>query len=210
MDEPLSNLDARLRVQIRAEIAALQRRFQTTTLYVTHDQVEAMTLGDRVAVMEAGCLLQVDTPQRVYERPANTFVAGFVGTPGMNLIETRLRADVDGLYMALGDAWFPVPPGVAADPGSLVAHAAEPLLAGLRPEAFSLTGTEHAVVEAQVSAVEILGHEALVYFRLPWRGGEPLVARLPCGPAVKRHDRLPLAIDASRLYFFTADGAAIY
>jgi multiple sugar transport system ATP-binding protein len=210
MDEPLSNLDAKLRVQIRTEIAALQRRFNATTLYVTHDQVEAMTLGDRVAVMEAGRLQQVDPPRRLYDRPANTFVAAFVGSPGMNLFETRLRAGADDLFMALGDAWIRVPPDIAADRGALATHCGKPLLAGVRPEAFCVAGAGQAAIEGRVEAVEILGHEALVYFRPPWPGSKPLVARLAGQPDVTRHEQLPLGIDASRLYFFSAKGEAIY
>src|SRR5213078_787919 len=104
MDEPLSNLDAKLRVQMRAEIARIQRRLKVTTLYVTHDQVEAMTMADRVAVMRRGILQQTDAPQRVYEAPANLFVASFVGSPPMNLLEARLRRSADGLVCSLGDA----------------------------------------------------------------------------------------------------------
>ena len=104
MDEPLSNLDAKLRVQMRAEIARIQRRLKVTTLYVTHDQVEAMTMADRVAVMRRGILQQTDAPQRVYEAPANLFVASFVGSPPMNLLEARLQRSADGLVCSLGDA----------------------------------------------------------------------------------------------------------
>src|SRR5205085_30448 len=109
MDEPLSNLDAKLRVQMRADIAHLQRELGTTTIYVTHDQVEAMTMGDRVAVMSQGVLQQVDTPQRLYDHPANLFVAGFIGTPPMNLLEADVRTDGDGDGIAVTIAGQPVP-----------------------------------------------------------------------------------------------------
>src|SRR5207237_7468641 len=101
MDEPLSNLDAKLRVQMRADIAHLQRELGTTTIYVTHDQVEAMTMGDRVAVMSQGVLQQVDTPQRLYDHPANLFVAGFIGTPPMNLLEGNVRSDNGGFAVTI-------------------------------------------------------------------------------------------------------------
>src|SRR5439155_1393212 len=103
MDEPLSNLDAKLRVQMRAEIHKLQRALEVTTIYVTHDQTEAMTMGDRVAVMSGGHLQQVDTPEQVYERPANQFVAGFIGSPAMNMINARLTRTADGLIVIFGE-----------------------------------------------------------------------------------------------------------
>jgi len=150
MDEPLSNLDAKLRVQMRAEIASLQRRLGTTTLYVTHDQVEALTLGDRIAVLKAGVLQQVGTPQEIFDRPANTFVAAFIGSPSMNLLQGRIVAGPDGgLAVRLGapsqDAASPLAAGglsLALAAGalerypSLAERQGEELILGLRPEAF--------------------------------------------------------------------------
>jgi multiple sugar transport system ATP-binding protein len=144
MDEPLSNLDAKLRVETRANLAALQRRLGTTTLYVTHDQVEAMTMGHRVAVLSEGRLRQCDTPRRLYERPANTYVAGFIGSPGMNLVPVRRTGpdvDLDGLRL-------PVP-----------AEGPEELVVGLRPEAL-VPGDD---LELLVELVEELGADAYVY-----------------------------------------------
>src|SRR5687768_10725147 len=115
MDEPLSNLDAKLRVQMRAEIARLQHDIDVTTIYVTHDQIEAMTMGDRVAVIRKGMLQQVDNPQRLYERPRNIFVAGFIGSPAMNLLEASLARSDGALVVQLGDLQLPVPPEVLAE-----------------------------------------------------------------------------------------------
>src|SRR5476651_676484 len=130
MDEPLSNLDAKLRVATRTQIAALQRRLDTTTVYVTHDQVEAMTMGDRVAVMKDGVLQQVDVPRTLYDSPVNAFVAGFIGSPAMNLIEGTLSAK----GVTIGSTVLPVPPALkkAAGTGKVTV--------GLRPESLELVG----------------------------------------------------------------------
>lgn len=161
MDEPLSNLDAKLRVTTRAEIAALQRRLGTTTVYVTHDQVEAMTMGDRVAVLNDGVLQQVDTPRELYNHPNNVFVAGFVGSPAMNLIETTVES---GGAVRLGDIPVPTRDGVVR-PGQRVT-------VGIRPEHLRFSESEGFGFE--VDLVEELGSDAYIYGRaeLP---GEPLV-----------------------------------
>ncbi|NHN54937.1 sn-glycerol-3-phosphate ABC transporter ATP-binding protein UgpC [Calidifontibacter sp. DB0510] len=148
MDEPLSNLDAKLRVSTRAQIAALQRRLGVTTVYVTHDQVEAMTMGHRVAVLNAGVLQQVDTPEALYDRPVNTFVAGFIGSPAINLVEAPVR---DGQADLLG---APVPLQQRAD--------AERVILGVRPESWTV-GAQG--VPVRVELVESLGAEAFVYGR---------------------------------------------
>jgi len=153
MDEPLSNLDAKLRVSMRAQLAALHARLATTTVYVTHDQVEAMTLGHRVAVMRDGRILQVDTPQRLYAQPANLFVAAFIGSPAMNLVE----AEVDGETIAFGGLRIPArPPGRA-----------DRLIVGIRPEAFEDVAFADPVlptIDVQAEVVEDLGPDAHVVF----------------------------------------------
>jgi multiple sugar transport system ATP-binding protein len=158
MDEPLSNLDAKLRVQTRTEIAALQRRLGTTTVYVTHDQVEAMTMGDRVAVLKEGVLQQVDTPRNLYARPRNEFVAGFIGSPAMNLVPVPLA---EGGAVLAGHA-VPLPRtalGALAEEGSRTATL------GFRPEAVEFVGAGQGFpVEVQV--VEELGSDAYAYGRL--------------------------------------------
>jgi multiple sugar transport system ATP-binding protein len=150
LDEPLSNLDAQLRTQLRADLKQLHQRFSTTTIYVTHDQVEAMTLGDRIAVMSDGKLLQLGTPQEIYRRPANVFVAGFIGSPPMNL----LSASATGGRVHAGDLELEVS---GAPSGELVV--------GVRPEALRLvTGaTEEQAMQVRAEVVELLGHETIVY-----------------------------------------------
>src|SRR5438874_1311575 len=162
MDEPLSNLDAKLRVQMRAEIARIQRRLKVTTLYVTHDQVEAMTMADRVAVMRRGLLQQTDAPQRVYESPANLFVASFVGSPPMNLLEARLERSGDGLACRLGGAELELGPRP-----ELERYAGGTVGLGIRPEhvreADGDGPGEHARLRGEALLVEALGAELLVH-----------------------------------------------
>jgi multiple sugar transport system ATP-binding protein len=158
MDEPLSNLDAKLRVQTRTEIAALQRRLGTTTVYVTHDQVEAMTMGDRVAVLKDGVLQQVDTPRNLYDRPANEFVAGFIGSPAMNLVQVPLTEGA----AVLGGYPVPLPRSavaVLAEEGSRTATL------GFRPEAVQFVAPGEGF-PVEVLVVEELGSDAYAYGRL--------------------------------------------
>jgi len=210
MDEPLSNLDARLRVQIRAEIAALQRRVGTTTLYVTHDQVEAMSLGHRVAVMGAGRLQQVGRPQAVYDRPANSFVAGFIGSPGMNLFPVRLRGDGTKIEMLLGETAVKLPSTLLAALGPVLASQADkPITGGLRPEAFRVEGQGTALIEATISAIEALGHESLTYFPAPWAPEHILAARIGTRYPVRVGETIRLGLDPRELNFFDRAGDAI-
>src|SRR5215813_5355336 len=137
MDEPLSNLDAKLRVQMRAEIARTTRQMGTTTIYVTHDQTEAMTLGHRVAVMKKGVLQQVAAPQELYERPVNLFVAGFIGSPAMNLLQGTLHRDGESYELSLGSQRLTVPAEVLADRPSLSGYLDRPVAVGIRPEDLS-------------------------------------------------------------------------
>jgi multiple sugar transport system ATP-binding protein len=134
MDEPLSNLDARLRVQMRAEVARVQRELGVTTIYVTHDQVEAMTMGDRVAVLRGGVLQQTGEPQAVFDRPANLFVASFIGSPPMNLVQARLEAGERGIVAHVGDQALEVLPEIVADRPALRSHAGRTVGLGIRPE----------------------------------------------------------------------------
>jgi multiple sugar transport system ATP-binding protein len=155
MDEPLSNLDAKLRVQTRTEIAALQRRLGTTTVYVTHDQVEAMTMGDRVCVLKDGYLMQVDTPRNLYDKPDNVFVAGFIGSPAMNLVDV----DLDGQGAVLGGRSFPLPRETMA---ALAADGSKTATLGFRPEGVRLVG-EGEGFPFEVVVVEELGSDAYAY-----------------------------------------------
>src|SRR6187401_2718197 len=156
MDEPLSNLDAKLRVQMRAEIARIQKALEVTTLYVTHDQVEAMTMGDRVAVMRDGILQQVDTPQRLYDLPANLFVASFVGSPPMNLFEANVEAD--GAQLVFGETRLDL------GARSLRDYSGRRVVVGIRPEEVrEASGWDGAHVRGRVLLVEALGAEQLVH-----------------------------------------------
>src|SRR6478672_242304 len=166
MDEPLSNLDAKLRVQMRAEISRIQRQLSVTTVYVTHDQVEAMTMGDRVAVMRKGLLQQFDVPQRLYERPANLFVASFMGSPAMNVLEGSLERNGDGLVCRIGTSTLVLPAEVQQARPELASYVGKPVAVGIRPEAFDArTGSDGdgARLRGHVQAVEALGPEQFVY-----------------------------------------------
>ena len=169
MDEPLSNLDAKLRVQMRSEISGLQHQLGVTTLYVTHDQVEAMTMGTRVAVMKNGRLQQCSAPQDLYDNPTNVFVAGFIGSPKMGLFNTVLQAGENGaLSFAFGPHTIAVPREVVARRPKLAAHTGETITIGIRPEGFSLTSEAGPnVLEATAEVVEMLGSETLVFFVAP-------------------------------------------
>src|SRR5581483_1629233 len=212
MDEPLSNLDAKLRVQMRAELVKLHQRLGVTTLYVTHDQVEAMTLGQRVAVLDRGVVQQVDTPDALYNRPANTFVATFIGSPQMNF----MRGTVAGGELAVGPYRLPLP-GRAAAGG-----ASGEVLVGLRPEHFAIADDRAAAaLPAVVDITEQLGPETLVYFRIDGLEAEPipgaeeqlggaLVARLDPRAQASPGQRVAMAIDLGRAHFFDpASGRAL-
>jgi multiple sugar transport system ATP-binding protein len=172
MDEPLSNLDAKLRVQMRAEIARIQRGLGTTTIYVTHDQIEAMTMGDRVAVMKRGILQQVDQPQGLYEQPVNLFVGGFIGSPAMNLVEATLEAaDGDGLGVRFGDQRLRVADTLVSDRPALRERSDRPIVLGIRPEnledaALASDAPDDQRIRGTVELVELMGAEAYVHFTL--------------------------------------------
>jgi multiple sugar transport system ATP-binding protein len=169
MDEPLSNLDAKLRVQMRAEIHQLQRRLGVTTIYVTHDQVEAMTMGDRVAVMNRGHLQQVDTPQTLYDNPKNEFVAGFIGSPSINLVEAQLSRDNGHLAVRFGGNALTVDEQVARNKSTLADYVGRNVILGIRPEDFEDASLESDIpadrrVKATAELTEPLGADVLVHF----------------------------------------------
>ncbi len=168
MDEPLSNLDAKLRVQMRAEVSRIQRRLGVATLYVTHDQIEAMTMGDRVAVMRSGRLQQCDAPQTLYDHPANLFVAAFIGSPAMNLYQADV--DPEGARLRLGEQAIELPAKLRGD-STIGPYRGKSLVVGVRPEDLTdaaLAGQDdsHARLEGEVDLVEALGAEKLVHFRI--------------------------------------------
>ena len=217
MDEPLSNLDAKLRVSMRAQLAALHARLTTTTIYVTHDQIEAMTLGQRVAVMRDGRIQQADTPQELYAHPANLFVAAFIGSPAMNLVE----ADIDGGRLHFGGYAIPLPAG-HAPPNRRV-------IAGIRPEAFednAFAESSLPRIEVKVEVVEELGPDTHVLFSvaaprveagevraaagdedalLATVEGSLFTARVDPGTSAKPAKTLQLAVDPSRFHYFDAE-----
>ena len=178
MDEPLSNLDAKLRVQMRAEINDLQQRLGTTTLYVTHDQVEAMTMGDRVAVLKAGRLEQVDAPQRLYDHPNTIFVAGFMGSPSMNLAEAQVSSENGRLFAELEDGGIRlhVPDEALEQYPRVGDYAGQRVAVGMRPEHFALreeVKDDQVLPGREIALVEMLGSEMLVHFKT---GARPIVS----------------------------------
>jgi multiple sugar transport system ATP-binding protein len=196
MDEPLSNLDAKLRVATRAEIASLQSNLGVTTLYVTHDQVEAMTMGHRVAVMRDGVLQQCDAPRVLYAQPRNAFVAGFIGSPAMNL----LGATVEAGGVRIGPTLIPVPRGLPSPVGAAVT-------VGLRPEGLALASAGEGV-PATVSIVEELGAEAFVHAKLADGSGGPgaadIVARVEPSAAPRNGELIHLGVRGESMLFFDA------
>jgi multiple sugar transport system ATP-binding protein len=208
MDEPLSNLDAKLRVQMRAEIQRLQHRLGTTTVYVTHDQVEAMTMGDRVALMRDGRLVQVDRPLALYERPADLFVAGFIGSPAMNFVRARLSRSNGSILAAFGSTTLELP--ARALPSAVAARQGGDVILGLRPEhledATLAPADGRPLLRASVSLAEPVGAQVIVHLELDSAvaGGEggDVCACLGPSTACVPGDLLTLAIDPARLHFF--------
>ena len=197
MDEPLSNLDAKLRVQTRTQIASLQRQLGTTTVYVTHDQVEAMTMGDRVAVLRDGVLQQCAAPRELYRDPVNVFVAGFMGSPAMNLFTLPILNQ----SVSLGDWIIPIPREVA--------NTAPEVVVGIRPEHLEVDGLG---VEIEVEVVEDLGSDAFIYGRLVAGANnpasdKPIVARVDWRSAPERGTRMHLRPSPGHIYFFASNPA---
>jgi multiple sugar transport system ATP-binding protein len=206
LDEPLSNLDARLRLSMRVEIARLHRRFGTTTIYVTHDQVEAMTLGQRIVVFDQGAIQQIDTPMELYERPANLFVAGFLGSPAMNLLRGTLHAN-DGLALATaaGTVRLGAPPQMDALDG----WCDREVILGVRPEDLHPCAVDDPAValEARLEVLEPVGNEVFLNLR---HGDFSLVARIPPRVACAPGEIVRLGIATRRLHFFDpCDGTRI-
>jgi multiple sugar transport system ATP-binding protein len=238
MDEPLSNLDAKLRVQMRAEIARLQRDLEVTTIYVTHDQSEAMTLGDRVCVMRGGFLQQVAVPQLLYEQPANLFVAEFIGSPAMNLVEAELERRDGGFVVRIGGDELQVDPATAAARPALVGYSGRRLAVGIRPEDMDDAAVSPGPqrLRASVDIREDLGSEVFLHFSVaaaPVKtrdvaaalepeafealqaqaesAGTPFVARVDRSSRARERQAVELAVDTRRLHFFDLEtGLGIY
>jgi multiple sugar transport system ATP-binding protein len=206
MDEPLSNLDAALRVQMRVELSRLHERFKATTVYVTHDQIEAMTIGDRIAVMNRGRLQQCDTPERLYERPANLFVAGFIGAPKMNLAAGRIASA--GGVPAIEWLGQVVPlDGELADASRHLGESS--VTVGLRPEDLRWSRDAPPACSARLNAlvevVEPVGSETYVVVRV---GDSALTARFPSRSGVRAGDQVELAFDPAHIHVFSGDSGA--
>ena len=194
-DEPLSNLDAKLRVELRGEIKRLHERLGASIVYVTHDQIEAMTLGTRIVVLNQGVIQQVGTPQEIFEEPANLFVADFMGSPPMNLIPARVAPGSGGRELVLSDGNRL---RIAEPPGALAARENAELIVGLRPEMFSLTASPDGLaVTAQL--VENAGSDTFITTEL---GGKPVVARLPGRLRVEQHSPIHLVADTRHACYF--------
>ncbi|MGI8899370.1 MAG: ABC transporter ATP-binding protein [Nocardioides sp.] len=195
MDEPLSNLDAKLRVQTRSQIAALQRRLGLTTVYVTHDQVEATTMGDRVAVLKDGILQQVDSPRSMYDNPKNVFVAGFIGSPAMNLFEV----DVDGGSMRFGAAELPIPTETAEEVGK----EGQKVTVGVRPEDMELAGDGQGL-QTTVNLVEELGADAYIFGTADLNGqAHDVIARVDGRQPPRKGDSVHLAPKHGHVHLFS-------
>ncbi|MGM0575645.1 MAG: ABC transporter ATP-binding protein [Myxococcota bacterium] len=200
-DEPLSNLDAKLRVQMRLEIARLHGQLGTTTVYVTHDQIEAMTLADRIAVMSEGELQQLGTPMEIYHQPANRFVAGFIGSPAMNFVPGRLEGEGGGLAFVADGLRVPL----SARQREAILSAGQPrgeVTLGVRPQQLKRAETE-ADFEGRVDIVERMGAESFVHLSVD---GADVVARVPGDVAVTAGARLPIAVARDHVHLFAADG----
>jgi multiple sugar transport system ATP-binding protein len=233
MDEPLSNLDAKLRVQMRAQIAKLQHDLGTTTIYVTHDQVEAMTMGDRVAVMNLGELLQVDRPQQLYDAPLNMFVASFIGTPPMNLFRADLVREGENVGVALAGVTVPVGPAALRRYGGIRGRGGRPVVVGLRAEDVhpAASRPDLPTITARVELLEALGSGLMAYFHLDAEQVLPagaatadaeieqeegmaqpnLVAHFPPHVDVALGEELPVAVNPDALHFFDGEsGAALH
>jgi multiple sugar transport system ATP-binding protein len=239
MDEPLSNLDARLRVQMRAEISRLQHDLGVTTLYVTHDQVEAMTMGDRVAVMRRGELQQVAPPQELYDRPANLFVAGFMGSPAMNMLEASIERSSRGLSALVGSQRVALDDELVALRPALENYVGRDVVLGIRPESLADPALgAHAGRDRRLTGLvglrEALGSEVLVHLRIDARpaitaevreladdaGGETpaagnagtvIVCRFPAGSDARTDQIRDVAVDTRALHFFDPDsGDGVY
>jgi multiple sugar transport system ATP-binding protein len=201
MDEPLSNLDAKLRVQTRAEIARLHQRLKTTVVYVTHDQVEAMTMGSRIAVMSEGILMQVGTPQVLYDTPLNRFVAGFIGSPAMNFVDTTVDGSGDASRL-VGPADWSIP--LPARLRSAVPSSGGKLIAGFRPEHLEIGegGPDAGGFRARADVVEYLGNEELLHVNA---AGQDIVAIVDSSHRVRPGDIVSLMLPLSKLHVFDAE-----
>jgi multiple sugar transport system ATP-binding protein len=202
LDEPLSNLDAKLRVQTRAEISKLHQRLGTTFIYVTHDQVEALTMADRIAVMRDGVLQQVDTPQHLYDHPGNVFVAGFIGSPSMNFFSGTITGTLGEMYLDSGTVRLRIPQSEVEQVGQ--EHIGREVIFGVRPEdihhpQYTPAGVNQQLVEAMVDVTELMGNEIFVYLQA---GEQNFIARVDPRADLRAGDKVQMAFNADKIHIF--------
>jgi multiple sugar transport system ATP-binding protein len=202
-DEPLSNLDAELRVQMRVEINKLHRKLGATMIFVTHDQVEAMTLADRIVVLRAGRIEQVGTPLELYNHPANLFVAGFIGSPRMNFLAAQIVTGAEGGTRVRGESGLDLP----FPPGNRLPSPDKKVTVGIRPENIKIADPQRAMLTGEVQIAEHLGGETFLYVALA--SGETVVAEVRGQAAVAAGERIGVELDAGAIHFFGSDGMAI-
>ena len=207
LDEPLSNLDAKLRATMRTELTKLHNRVGTTFMYVTHDQVEAMTMATRIVVMKDGLIQQVDSPQKLYEKPVNIFVAGFIGTPQMNFLNGVLEKEGEDLYFIYEGNKLKMPADKAKDP-ALAEYIGKEVVGGLRPECIhddelNIANCEGAVIETFVDVTELMGAEIYLYLNVGEEG--KLIARVSSRSSTRAGDTIKVGFDMSRMHIFDKD-----
>jgi multiple sugar transport system ATP-binding protein len=211
MDEPLSNLDAKLRVQMRTEITKLHQRLQATFIYVTHDQTEAMTMGSRIVVMKDGFVQQVDSPQNLYDHPVNLFVAGFIGTPQMNFFKVKLVKEADGVYAVFGDNKIKVPQSKLQKFVS-DSYIGKEVYMGIRPENVHdepehLEKSPETIIDVTVEITELMGSETYLYLKTSGKE-ENIIARVDPRSTAHSGDEIRVCFDGHRLHFFDIDTEA--
>lgn len=206
LDEPLSNLDAKLRAAMRTEITKLHKKLGTTFIYVTHDQVEAMTMASRIVVMKDGLIQQVDTPQNLYSKPTNLFVAGFIGSPQMNFINATIVKDGDDFFAVFGDFKIKLPASKNTD-NCLTPYEGKEVIIGVRPEDIEdteefIAANPTSVVEVDVDVTELMGAETYLYVKC---AGQDLIARVAPTSTAKSGDKIKIAFEADRIHIFDKD-----
>ena len=213
LDEPLSNLDAKLRASMRTELTKLHKKVETTFVYVTHDQVEAMTMATRIVVMKDGLIQQVDTPQNLYDFPVNLFVAGFIGTPQMNFISCNLIEEGGDLFVTFGSSKIKVPAEKANNP-ALKEYVGQEVIVGIRPECLfddpaHISAMPDSIIETTVEVTELMGAEIYLYLSFDGQdeatNGKNIIARVSSRSTSRAGDQIQVALEASRMHIFDKD-----
>ena len=213
LDEPLSNLDAKLRASMRTELTKLHKKVETTFVYVTHDQVEAMTMATRIVVMKDGLIQQVDTPQNLYDFPVNLFVAGFIGTPQMNFISCNLIEEGGDLFVTFGSSKIKVPAEKANNP-ALKEYVGQEVIVGIRPECLfddpaHISAMPDSIIETTVEVTELMGAEIYLYLSFDGQdeatNGKNIIARVSSRSTSRAGDQIQIALEASRMHIFDKD-----